>query len=89
MRTVLLVGLALLAAPVLAAPPVPPSMWLERQQTAAADEADAAAAKAVKPKEHCRVVKEWKAGETVAQHRICDDPPKSDTTDRERTPPQR
>ncbi|HIE4564685.1 TPA: hypothetical protein ACXNIY_002772 [Stenotrophomonas maltophilia] len=76
MRTVLLVGLALLAAPVLAAPPVPPSVWLERQQTAAADEADAAAAKAVEPKEHCRVVKEWKAGETVAQHRICDDPPK-------------
>lgn len=77
MRTVLLVGLVLLAGPVLATPPTPPSSaWLERQQAAAADEADAAAAKAVKPKERCRVVKEWKAGETVVQHRICDDPPK-------------
>ncbi|ASE55232.1 TPA: hypothetical protein ACKP89_003317 [Stenotrophomonas maltophilia] len=75
MRAVLLVALALLAGPALATP-VPPSAWLERQQAAAADEADAAAAKAVKPKERCRVVKEWKAGETVAQHRICDDPPK-------------
>ncbi|HFK2948451.1 hypothetical protein R1L06_04550 [Stenotrophomonas sp. C4297] len=75
MRTVLLVGLVLLAGPVLATP-VPPSAWLERQQAAAADEADAAAAKAVKPKERCRVVKEWKGGETVVQHRICDDPPK-------------
>lgn len=76
MRTLLLAALALLAGPALASPPSPPSVWLERQQTAAADEADAAAAKAVKPKEHCRVVKEWRAGETVVQHRICDDPPK-------------
>ncbi|ACF52333.1 hypothetical protein D7U98_02445 [Stenotrophomonas maltophilia] len=76
MRAVLLAALALLAGPALASPPAPPSVWLERQQTAAADEADAAAANAVKPKEHCRVVKEWKAGETVVQHRICDDPPK-------------
>jgi len=76
MRTLLLAALALLAGSALASPPSPPSVWLERQQTAAADEADAAAAKAVKPKEHCRVVKEWRAGETVVQHRICDDPPK-------------
>ncbi|HDS1656271.1 TPA: hypothetical protein QEL76_004256 [Stenotrophomonas maltophilia] len=76
MRAVLLVALALLAGPALATPVPPSSAWLERQQAAAADEADAAAAKAVKTKERCRVVKEWKAGETVVQHRICDDPPK-------------
>ncbi|MCO7461204.1 hypothetical protein NJF45_04695 [Stenotrophomonas maltophilia] len=76
MRTVLLVGLALLAAPVLAAPPVPPSVWLERQQPGAADEANAAAVSVPKAKEHCRVVKEWKVGETVVQHRVCEDPPK-------------
>ena len=78
MKSVLLAGLVLLAGPVLAAPSAPPSVWLERQQTAAADEADAAAAKTVKPQasERCRVVKEWKVGESVVQHRICDDPPK-------------
>ncbi|HEL3748485.1 hypothetical protein JAK58_03285 [Stenotrophomonas maltophilia] len=67
-----------LAAPAPATPATPPSAWLERQQTAAADEADAAAAKLAKPdrpKERCRVVKEWKVGETVVQHRICDDAP--------------
>ncbi|WP_332306363.1 hypothetical protein [Stenotrophomonas maltophilia] len=58
MRTVLLIGLALLAAPVLAAPPAPPSVWLERQQTAAADEANAAAVSVQKAKERCRVAKE-------------------------------
>ncbi|WP_313297912.1 hypothetical protein [Stenotrophomonas sp.] len=76
MRTVLLVGLALLAGPVLATPPVPPSVWLERQQTAAADEANAAAVSVPKAKERCRVAKEWKVGDTVVQHRVCDDPPK-------------
>ncbi len=76
MRAVLLVGLVLLAGPVLAAPPAPPSVWLERQQTAAADEANAAAVSAPKAKERCRVAKEWKVGETVVQHRVCDDPPK-------------
>jgi hypothetical protein len=67
-----------LAAPDPATPAAPPSAWLERQQTAAADEADAAAAKVAKPAkpgERCRVVKEWKVGETVVQHRICDDAP--------------
>ncbi|EMT5436289.1 MULTISPECIES: hypothetical protein [Stenotrophomonas] len=79
MRMVLLVGLALLSGPVLAAPPAPPSAWLERQQAAGADEANAAGAKpstVPKAKERCRVTKEWKVGETVVQHRVCDDPPK-------------
>ena len=76
MRAVLLVGLVLLAGPVLAAPPAPPSVWLERQQTAAADEANAAAVSATKAKERCRVAKEWKVGNTVVQHRVCEDPPK-------------
>lgn len=75
MKTVLLAGLVLLAGPVLAAPPAPPSVWLERQQSAAADEANAAAS-VPRAKERCRVVKEWKVGEAVVQHRICDDPPK-------------
>ncbi|KKD57082.1 hypothetical protein VM57_13095 [Stenotrophomonas maltophilia] len=51
-------------------------MWLERQQTAAADEANAAAVSAPKAKERCRVAKEWKVGDTVVQHRVCEDPPK-------------
>ncbi|WP_459047066.1 hypothetical protein [Stenotrophomonas sp. PSU_St99] len=76
MRMVLLVGLVLLAGPVLATPPAPPSVWLERQQTAAADEANAAAVSVPKAKERCRVTKEWKVGETVVQHRVCEDPPK-------------
>ncbi|WP_049398745.1 hypothetical protein [Stenotrophomonas maltophilia] len=76
MRTVLLVALALLAGPALATPPAPPSVWLERQQTAAADEANAAAVSVQKSKERCRVAKEWKVGETVVQHRVCEDPPK-------------
>lgn len=76
MRAALLALSALLAGPVLAAPPAPSSAWLERQQADAADEADAAAAKAPKAKERCRVVKEWKAGETVVRHRICEEPPK-------------
>ncbi|ARQ90607.1 MULTISPECIES: hypothetical protein [Stenotrophomonas] len=76
MRTVLLVGLVLLAGPVLATPPAPPSAWLERQQTAAADEANAAAVSVQKAKERCRVAKEWKVGDTVVQHRVCEDPPK-------------
>ncbi|VUL78744.1 hypothetical protein [Stenotrophomonas maltophilia] len=76
MRTVLLMGLVLHAGPVLATPPAPPSVWLERQQTAAADEANAAAVSVPKAKERCRVTKEWKVGDTVVQHRVCEDPPK-------------
>lgn len=76
MRRMLLTALALCAGPAVASPPAPPSVWLERQQTAAADEANAAAVSAPKAKERCRVVKEWKVGESVVQHRICDDPPK-------------
>lgn len=76
MRAVLLAGLVLLSSPVLAAPPAPPSVWLERQQTAAADEANAAAVSVPKAKEPCRVAKEWKVGDTVVQHRVCEDPPK-------------
>jgi hypothetical protein len=79
MRSVLLAGLVLLAGPVLAAPPAPPSVWLERQQTAAADEANAAAVPVPKAKERCRVAKEWKVGDTVVQHRVCEDPPKKPT----------
>ncbi|WP_313437572.1 hypothetical protein [Stenotrophomonas sp.] len=78
---VLLVGLALLAGPALAEPPAPAasSAWLERQQAAGADEADAAGARSSKTpaaKEQCRVVKQWKVGDTVVKHRVCDDPPK-------------
>ncbi|WP_295564939.1 hypothetical protein [uncultured Stenotrophomonas sp.] len=76
MRAMLLSALGLLAAPALATPAAPSSAWLERQQTAGADEADAAAAKRAKPAERCRTVKEWKVGGTVVQHRVCDDPPK-------------
>nr|WP_312718465.1 hypothetical protein [Stenotrophomonas geniculata] len=79
MRAVLLMGLVLLPGPVLATPPAPPSAWLERQQAAGADEANAAGAKAStapEAKERCRVTKQWKVGETVVQHRVCDDPPK-------------
>jgi len=52
----------------------PPSAYLERGHDPALA-ATAATAEDV-PKEACRVVKEWKAGETVVPHRICDDPPK-------------
>ncbi|MDT3456632.1 hypothetical protein ROV96_11480 [Stenotrophomonas pavanii] len=79
MRRALLAGLVLLPGPVLAAspaPPAPPSAWLEREQSAAADEANAAAAPAPKAEARCRVVKQWKAGDTVVQHRVCEDPPK-------------
>lgn len=84
MKALLMAGLALLAGPALAEPPpsVPPtpsSAWLERQQVAAADEADAAAAKAAEAggaKPRCRVAKEWKVGGTVVTHTLCDDPPK-------------
>ncbi len=78
-----MVGLALLAGPALAEPPAavptPSSAWLERQQVAGADEADAAAAKASEAggaKQRCRVVKEWKVGDTVVKHTLCDEPPK-------------
>ncbi|WP_097049291.1 hypothetical protein [Stenotrophomonas sp. CC120223-11] len=83
MRALLLVALAALAGPALAEPPepapAPSSAWLERQQSAAADEADAAGARSSKVpavKENCRVVKQWKVGDTVVKHRVCDDAPK-------------
>ncbi|AWH18064.1 hypothetical protein C1922_12510 [Stenotrophomonas sp. ZAC14D2_NAIMI4_7] len=81
MRALLMLGLALLAGPALAEPPpsAPTSAWLERQQVAAADEANAAAAtpsKKPEAKERCRVTKEWKVGQTVVRHRVCEDPPK-------------
>lgn len=62
-----------LAAPALAADP--PTAWVGRQKASEAD-AERPPAKDT-PKEHCRVVKEWKVGEVVAQHRICKDPPKA------------
>ncbi len=78
-----MLGLALLAGPALAEPPPPPPTptlaWLERQQSAAADEANAAGAtssKAREPKASCRVVKQWKVGGTVVKHRVCDEAPK-------------
>ena len=86
MRPLVIAMLTLLmAAPAWAKQP--PSAYLERQHPAGKTEAKATDKDA--GKESCRVVKEWKVGEVIAQHRICDDPPKSDTTDRERTPPQR
>lgn len=86
MRPLAIATLALLmAAPALAKDP--PSAYLERQH--AAGKAEVKTTDKDTGKESCRVVEEWKVGEVIAQHRICDDPPKSDTTDRERTPPQR
>ncbi|MGE8258232.1 MAG: hypothetical protein ACN6RJ_02330 [Stenotrophomonas sp.] len=79
MKVLLMIALATLAGPALAQSPAPSSAWLERQQTAAADEADAAgsrSAKAPEARERCRVVKQWKVGDTVVKHRVCDDPPK-------------
>ncbi|WP_295517530.1 hypothetical protein [uncultured Stenotrophomonas sp.] len=79
MKALLMVALAVLAGPALAQSPAPSSAWLERQQTAAADEADAAGSRSAKVpavKENCRVVKQWKVGDTVVKHRVCDDPPK-------------
>jgi hypothetical protein len=86
MRPLLIAMLALLmAAPAWARQP--PSAYLERQHPAGKTEAKANDKDA--GKESCRVVKEWKVGEVIAQHRICDDPPKPDATDRETAPPQR
>ncbi|MBK0028414.1 hypothetical protein IAE57_19830 [Stenotrophomonas sp. S48] len=81
MRARLMLGLALVAGPALAdpPPPAPTSAWLERQQVSAADEANAASAKPSKKpeaKEHCRVAREWKVGQTVVEHKVCEDPPK-------------
>jgi len=85
MRPLLIAMLALLmAAPAWARQP--PSAYLERQHPAGKTEAKATDKDA--GKESCRVVKEWKVGEVIAQHRICDDPPKPDATDRETAPPQ-
>ncbi|AWH37725.1 hypothetical protein C1929_13670 [Stenotrophomonas sp. ZAC14D1_NAIMI4_6] len=83
---VLLVALAALAGPALAQSPAPSSAWLERQQTAAADEADAAgsrSAKAPEAKERCRVVKQWKVRDTVVEHRVCEDAPKPEAPARQ------
>ena len=86
MRPLLIAMLVLLmAAPAWARQP--PSAYLERQHPAGKTEAKATDKDA--GKESCRVVKEWKVGEVIAQHRICADPPKPDTTDRETAPPQR
>ncbi|PJL16940.1 hypothetical protein B9Y66_03360 [Stenotrophomonas maltophilia] len=86
MRPLVIAMLTLLmAAPAWAKQP--PSAYLERQHPAGKAEVKTTDKDA--GKERCRVVKEWKVGEMIAQHRICDDPPKPDTTDRERTPPQR
>ncbi|WP_313144900.1 hypothetical protein [Stenotrophomonas sp.] len=79
MKALLMVALVVLAGPALAQSPAPTSAWLERQQSAAADEADAAGARASKApevKESCRVVKQWKVGDTVVKHRVCEDAPK-------------
>lgn len=81
MRALWVIGLVVLAGPALAEPPppAPTSAWLERQQAAAADEANAAgAAPSKKPetRQTCREVKQWKVGDTVVKHRICEDAPK-------------
>lgn len=73
MRRVALAVLALMAAPAFAAPP--PAAYLERQQATA--EGAAAAEGKTAAKDTCRVVKEWKVGGVVAQHRVCEDPPKA------------
>ncbi|WMJ69754.1 hypothetical protein [Stenotrophomonas sp. 24(2023)] len=73
MRRVVLAVLALMAAPAFAAPPA--AAYLERQQAAAADAAAGDGQPAAK--DTCRVVKEWKVGGVVAQHRVCEDPPKA------------
>lgn len=70
-RVIAMVAL-LVAAP--ASGKEPPSVYLERGHDPALAATAATAEDA--PKESCRVVEEWKAGETVVQHRICDDPPK-------------
>lgn len=86
MRSLAIATLALLmAAPTLAKEP--PSAYLERQHPAGKTEAKTTDKDA--GKERSRVVKEWKVGEVIAQHRICDDPPELDATDRKRTPQQR
>lgn len=86
MRPLAIATLALLmAAPAWAKEP--PSAYLERQHSA--DKSEIKTTDKDAGKESCRVVKEWKVGEVIAQHRICDDPPKPDATDRERTLPQR
>ena len=63
----------LMAAPAFATPQ-PAAAYLERQHDA--DKAELKTPEKPAQKENCRVVKEWKVGETVVQHRICDDPPK-------------
>ncbi|MEG0184804.1 MAG: hypothetical protein RR704_15275 [Stenotrophomonas sp.] len=60
-----------LAAPVFAAEP--PKAWVERQNPG--QEGAESAARKEAPTQHCRVVKEWKVGEVVAQHRVCEDAP--------------
>jgi hypothetical protein len=86
MRPLVIATLALLMA-VPAWAKQPPSAYLERQHSA--DKSEIKTTDKDAGKERCRVVKEWKVGEVIAQHRICDDPPELDATVRKRTPPQR
>ena len=60
-----------LAAPAFAAEP--PKAWVERQNPGQVGAEPAARKEA--PTQQCRVVKEWKVGEVVAQHRVCEDAP--------------
>ncbi|WP_448136129.1 hypothetical protein [Stenotrophomonas rhizophila] len=60
-----------LAAPAFAAEP--PKAWVERHNPG--QEGAESAARKEAPTQHCRVVKEWKVGEVVAQHRVCEDAP--------------
>ena len=60
-----------LAAPAFAAEP--PKAWVERQNPG--QEGAESAARKEAPTQHCPVVKEWKVGEVVAQHRVCEDAP--------------
>jgi hypothetical protein len=55
--------------------PGPPSAWLEREQALRLTK-PMQRRPCAKAEERCRVVKQWKAGDTVVQHRVCEDPPK-------------
>ncbi|MEG0194067.1 MAG: hypothetical protein RR698_12950 [Stenotrophomonas sp.] len=71
----------------------PPSAYLERghDPASAPTTATTATTATVKdaPAESCRVEKEWKVGDTVVQHRICDDPPRTAVTEPVAQPVQR
>lgn len=74
MKPLAIMTLMLLTAAPAFATPQPAAAYLERQHDA--DKAELKTPEKPAQKENCRVVKEWKVGETVVQHRICDDPPK-------------